>query len=157
MQPKGAKRNMVDQAIFSNEGPNLNSPAETNIPRVIPNMYKLKKRKNKCRPRSNIDIPNNGDVSNIAGTSPINALIKAVKTNDISNIELFLEQENRLSKLEPWCKLDKTAKISKLNIYIEDLNKEHDLSLEEREELLQYLQSCLDRKYLHKVKAHLRA
>ena len=83
MQPKGAKRNMVDQAIFSNEGPNLNSPADTNIPRVIPNMYKLKKRKNKCRPRSNIDIPNNGDVSNIAGTSPNKALIKAVKTNDM--------------------------------------------------------------------------
>ena len=71
---------MVDQAIFSKEGPNLNNPADTNIPRVIPKIYKLKKRKNKCRPRSNIDIPKSGEVNNIAGTSPIKALIKAVKT-----------------------------------------------------------------------------
>ena len=52
---------MVDQAIFSNEGPNLNNPAETNIPSVIPNIYKLKKRKNKCIPRSNKDIPKIGE------------------------------------------------------------------------------------------------
>ena len=42
---KGANRNIVDQAIFSNEGPNLNNPADTNMPKVIPNIYKLKKRK----------------------------------------------------------------------------------------------------------------
>ena len=45
MQPNGAKRNIVDHAIFSNEGPNLSNPAETKIPNVIPKIYKLKKRK----------------------------------------------------------------------------------------------------------------
>ena len=82
MQPKGANKNIVDQAIFSNDGPNLSNPAETNKPSVIPKIYKLKKRKAKGRPRSNKDIPNIGDVNNIAGTRPIKALIKAVKTND---------------------------------------------------------------------------
>ncbi len=47
MQPKGASRNIVDHAIFSNEGPNLSNPAETKIPNVIPKKYKLKKRKNR--------------------------------------------------------------------------------------------------------------
>ncbi len=47
MHPSGARRNIVDQAIFSNDGPNLNKPAETKIPSVIPNKYKLKKRTNK--------------------------------------------------------------------------------------------------------------
>ena len=47
MQPKGANKNMVDHAIFSNEGPNLSSPEETKIPSVIPKKYKLKKRKNR--------------------------------------------------------------------------------------------------------------
>ena len=68
--------------MFSNEGPNLNNPADTNIPRVIPNKYKLKKRNAKVNPKSINDIPNKGDVINIAGINPINALIKAVKINE---------------------------------------------------------------------------
>ena len=47
MQPNGAKRNIVEHAIFSNEGPNLSKPAETKIPKVIPKIYKLKKRRNR--------------------------------------------------------------------------------------------------------------
>ena len=98
MQPKGANRNMVDQAIFSNEGPNLNNPAETNIPKVIPNMYKLKKRRNKYVPRSSKDIPNSGEVSNIAGISPIKALIKAVKTKEIIISPILIGAMNKFVK-----------------------------------------------------------
>ena len=98
MQPKGANRNIVDQAIFSNEGPNLNNPAETNIPKVIPNTYKLKKRKNKCIPRSSKDIPKRGEVSKIAGTSPINALIKAVKTREIIISPILIGAINKFVK-----------------------------------------------------------
>ena len=89
---------MVDQAIFSNEGPNLNNPAETNIPSVIPNIYKLKKRENKCNPRSNKDIPKRGDVSSIAGTSPIKALIKAVQTREIIISLIFIGAINKFVK-----------------------------------------------------------
>ena len=89
---------MVDQAIFSNEGPNLNNPAETNIPRVIPNMYRLKKRKNKCKPRSNKDIPKRGEVSNIAGTSPINALIKAVIIREVIISPILIGAMNKFVK-----------------------------------------------------------
>ena len=53
MHPKGAKRNIVDQAIFSNDGPNLKSPEATSIPSVIPKIYKLKKSKAKGKPKSN--------------------------------------------------------------------------------------------------------
>ena len=83
MHPKGANRNIVDHAIFSKEGPYLNRPADTRMPSVIPNKYKLKNRKNKKIPKSKIEMPNNGDVKIIAGTKPINVLIKAVKINDI--------------------------------------------------------------------------
>ena len=98
MQPNGAKRNIVDQAIFSKEGPNLKSPDDTNIPSVIPKMYKLKKRKNKYMPRSSIDIPKSGDVNNIAGTSPIKALIKAVNTNDTIISPILIGAINKLVK-----------------------------------------------------------
>ena len=83
MQPKGASKNIVDQAIFSKEGPNLSNPEETKIPKVIPKIYKLRNRKNKWIPRSNIDIPKIGDVNIIAGINPIKALIKAVNTRDV--------------------------------------------------------------------------
>ena len=98
MQPKGANRNIVDHAIFSNEGPNLSNPAETNKPNIIPNIYKFKKRKNKGIPRSNNDIPNIGDVSKIAGTSPIRALIKAVNTREIIISLIFIGAINKFVK-----------------------------------------------------------
>ncbi len=84
--------------MFSNEGPNLNNPAETNIPSVIPNMYKLKKRKNKFKPRSTKDIPKRGEVSKIAGTSPIKALIKAVITKEIIISLILIGAMNKFVK-----------------------------------------------------------
>ena len=89
---------MVDQAMFSKEGPNLNNPAETNIPNVIPKMYKLRKRKNKYIPRSNIDIPKRGDVKIIAGINPIKALIKAVITRDVIISLIFIGAMNKFVK-----------------------------------------------------------
>ncbi len=45
--------------MFSNAGPYLSRPDETNKPNVIPNAYKLKNNKKRGVPRSKIDIPNN--------------------------------------------------------------------------------------------------
>ena len=98
MHPNGANKNIVDQAMFSKEGPNLNNPAETNKPRVIPNRYKLKKRKAKGKPKSNKETPNIGDVSNIAGINPIRALIKAVKISETIISLIFMGAINKLVK-----------------------------------------------------------
>ena len=75
-----------------------------------------------------------------------------IKTSDISNIDSFLEQESKLNKMEPWCKLDKTDKIFKLNSYIDELNIRHKLTSKEYDELKLYIQNCLDKKHLYKVK-----
>jgi len=61
-------------------------------------MYKLKKRKNKFTPRSTNDIPKRGEVSKIAGISPINALIKAVKTKDIIISPILIGAINKFVK-----------------------------------------------------------
>ena len=98
MQPNGASKNIVDQAIFSKDGPNLNRPAETNSPSVMPKIYKLKKRKNKWTPRSNKDIPKSGDVSRIAGIKPIRALTNAVKTKEIIISLIFIGEINKFVK-----------------------------------------------------------
>ena len=84
--------------MFSKEGPNLNRPAETKIPRVIPKMYRLRNRKAKGIPKSNKEIPNKGDVSNIAGTRPINALISAVKTKETIISLIFIGAIKRFVK-----------------------------------------------------------
>ena len=83
MHPKGANKNKDDQAIFSKDGPNLIKPELTNKPNVIPNIYKLKNNISSGKPNFKIETPNNGDVKIIAGTNPINVLIKAVKISDI--------------------------------------------------------------------------
>ena len=98
MQPRGANKNRDDQAIFSKDGPNLISPALTNNPKVIPKIYKLKKRKKRYIPKSKIDIPKRGDVSKIAGIKPIKALIKAVKTSDIIISPIFIGAINKFVK-----------------------------------------------------------
>tara|TARA_Y100000590_G_scaffold392254_1_gene469540 strand:+ start:1696 stop:2073 length:378 start_codon:yes stop_codon:yes gene_type:complete len=89
---------MVDQAIFSKDGPNRSSPADTKIPKVIPNIYKLKNRKNKFIPRFSIETPNNGDVKSIAGTKPIKALIKAVQIRDVIISLIFIGEINKFVK-----------------------------------------------------------
>ena len=98
MQPKGANRNRDDQAIFSKEGPNLMSPALTNKPNVIPNMYKLKNNKSRGKPNFKIETPNKGEVKIIAGTNPINVLIKAVKIKAVIISFSFKGAINRLVK-----------------------------------------------------------
>ncbi len=98
MQPKGAIRNIVDHAIFSKDGPKRNSPADTKIPKVTPKIYKLRKRKNKLMPKFSIEIPNKGEVNNIAGTKPIRALIKAVPTSDVIISLIFMGEINRFVK-----------------------------------------------------------
>ena len=98
MHPKGANKNKDDQAIFSKEGPNLISPELTNNPKVIPKIYKLKKRKSRGKPNFKIETPNKGEVKIIAGTNPINVRIKAVKIKAIIISLSFRGAMNKLVK-----------------------------------------------------------
>ena len=98
MHPSGANKNNEDQAIFSNDGPNLIKPELTNRPSVIPKIYKLRNKKNNGTPKFRIEIPNKGDVNKIAGTNPIKVLIKAVKTNEIIISLIFIGAMNKLVK-----------------------------------------------------------
>ena len=98
MHPKGASKNRDDQAIFSKEGPNLISPELTNKPNVIPKIYKLKNNTSSGKPSFKIETPNNGDVKIIAGTNPINVLIKAVKINDVMISFNFMGAINKFVK-----------------------------------------------------------
>ena len=98
MHPSGANKNNEDHAIFSNDGPNLIKPELTNKPSVIPKRYKLKNKKNNGTPKLRIEIPNKGDVNNIAGTRPIRALIKAVPMREIIISLILIGEINKFVK-----------------------------------------------------------
>jgi len=73
-------------------------------------------------------------------------------TNDVNNINEFLEKEKQTHINELWNKLDKTIKMQKLRIFVDDFTKNNDLSLKESKLLLSFLTTCLDQKKLTKAK-----
>ena len=73
-------------------------------------------------------------------------------TNEVSNLDLMLDNESKQNKKESWNKLDKSAKMTKINDYIDTLAEKHSLSLDEQSNLKDYLSSSLDKKSLHKNK-----
>ena len=118
MQPRGANKNKVDQAMFSNAGPYLRSPDETNKPKVIPKTYKLKNSRSSGKPKFKIETPNKGEVKIIAGTSPINVLIKAV---NIKAMIISLSFKGAINKLVKFL-LHISSKNNMLKLML-DLNK----------------------------------
>jgi hypothetical protein len=73
-------------------------------------------------------------------------------SNDLSNLDKFLETEKNNNVNEPWCKLNKTVKTKKLQEYVESYKLENELSHEESASLMTFLRDCIDRKKLQKVK-----
>ena len=83
MQPNGAKKNKLAHAIFSNEGPNLNSPEVTKSPKVTPKRYNAISRNNSGKPSSKTETPKRGIAKTAAGIKPKSALKIAVKVKDV--------------------------------------------------------------------------
>ena len=74
MQPSGAKKKRLAQAIFSKDGPNLIRPEVTNNPKVTPKTQRLSNKKINGTPILKMETPNNGIASIAAGTKPIKVL-----------------------------------------------------------------------------------
>jgi hypothetical protein len=73
-------------------------------------------------------------------------------SNDLSNLEKFLEEEKINNSNEPWCKLNKTIKTKKLIEYVEKYGKENNFSEEEFNLFTLFLKDSLDKKKLSRVK-----
>jgi len=79
--------------------------------------------------------------------------LKETKNADnLSNLEKYLENEKNNNMNEPWCKLDKTAKIKKLLEFVENYKIEKNLDDEESNKLFSFLKESVDRKKLQRVK-----
>jgi hypothetical protein len=73
-------------------------------------------------------------------------------SNDISNLEKFLEAEKINNSNEPWCKLNKTIKTKKLLEFVDIYSKNNNLQEEESKLLISFLKDSLDKKKLSRVK-----
>jgi hypothetical protein len=74
------------------------------------------------------------------------------ETDDILNLNIFLENEKNYNITEPWSKLDKTLKIKKILLFAEKYKLNNMLSEEEKNNMIKFLRECLDKKKLSRVK-----
>jgi len=73
-------------------------------------------------------------------------------SNNLMNLDKFLENEKNNNVNEAWCKLNKTLKTVKLQEYVEIYKIQNNLTDEESDLLIAFLKDCIDRKKLQKVK-----
>lgn len=73
-------------------------------------------------------------------------------SDNLSNLDKFLENEKNANVNEPWCKLNKTVKTKKLIEYVELYKEKNELLEEECRLMISFLKDCLDRKKLLRVK-----
>ena len=71
---------------------------------------------------------------------------------DLANLDKFLENEKNTNSIEPWSKLDKTAKLKKLIIFSDNYKTENNLTELEYNKMVAFFRDCLDKKKLQRVK-----
>lgn len=80
-------------------------------------------------------------------------IVPEINNTNNSTLSNYLENELSANKKENWSKLDKTQKIKKITMHVDDiLQKKFKLSSDETTKCQKYLLKCLERKALSKVK-----
>lgn len=81
------------------------------------------------------------------------------KEDKVDNFEEFIDSQQKMNVYKPWSKLDKIAKLDRLDAYVDMLNTDlkpvpegDRLSDKDKEELKAYLKMSLNRKKLQRVK-----
>ncbi len=75
-----------------------------------------------------------------------NPVVETKSSNNLSNLEKFLEEEKNNSKNEPWSKLNKTIKTQKLVDFVNHYKNEKKLNEDEEKALIAFLKDSLDKK-----------
>ena len=73
-------------------------------------------------------------------------------TENLTNMDAFLEKEKLLSLSIPWAKLDKTIRIKKLGAYADQYAKDNKLTTAETKSMKKYLKDSIEKKLLSRVK-----
>ena len=86
------------------------------------------------------------------GDAAIQMLHNTSATNSISHIDSYLENERAMNNTEPWGKLDKTVKISKILTFAKSYIELNSLPESESANLVAFLITCIDHKKIVKTK-----
>ena len=78
-----------------------------------------------------------------------NPMKETKSSENLSNLDKFLEDEKNVNQNEPWCKLNKTIKTKKLIDFVDTYK---DLDDEEKALLITFFKDSLERKKLQRVK-----
>jgi hypothetical protein len=81
-----------------------------------------------------------------------NPMKETKSSENLSNLDKFLEQEKSVNENEPWCKLNKTIKTKKLIDFVDTYKETADLDEEEQALLITFFKDSLERKKLQRVK-----
>lgn len=81
-----------------------------------------------------------------------NPVVETKSSNNLSNLDKFLEEEKNNSKNEPWSKLNKTIKTQKLLEFVSHYKSEKKLNEDQEKSLVAFLKDSLDKKRLTRVK-----
>ena len=73
-------------------------------------------------------------------------------TENLVNMDDFLEKEKKNNSNVPWTKLDKTTKIKKLNTYVEKFTKENNLTNNDSKNMMKFLKDSIEKKLLNRAK-----
>jgi hypothetical protein len=73
-------------------------------------------------------------------------------TENLTNMEDFLQKEKQLNENIPWAKLDKIIRIKKINEYADEFIRKNTITDLLNGNLKLYLRECLDKKLLNRVK-----
>jgi len=75
-----------------------------------------------------------------------------VFSNDLQNLDRFLESEKTMNRNEPWGKLDKTIRTRKILEFADVYAEEQHLQAHEKQQMVVFLKDCLNKKRLYRVK-----
>lgn len=76
----------------------------------------------------------------------------SVFSSDLQNLDKFLESEKTMNRNEPWGKLDKTTRTSKIVKFADAYAEEHHMQADEKQQMIAFLKDCLNKKRLYRVK-----
>jgi hypothetical protein len=129
---------------------NLNTTENIHVLEVLPNVPEIPEKSKKSEKKEECI-----ELKNIKYKTMLTkgiALKETQSSNDLSNLDRFLDNEKTTNQNEQWCKLDKTHKTQKLLAFAEKYKKENELDEEETQILIKFFKECLDKKKLARVK-----
>ena len=89
----------------------------------------------------------------IKGLKSENKIIEESTVSNEMEMLAFLQEKQNIKSKEIWCKIDKTQKIQKVNIFIDEVfGPENNLNEMQCQKCKEYLQDIIDKKRLNKNK-----